>query len=124
MTAETGILGFADRYARFRASLEDDPGAQSGRALAAAFLVLVDQLLNGREPAGAVSDAIAAHDETRGAEYLEEEQAAARVLRFGCPACSAQPGIPCRHPDGSPGRRSHKRRRGLAARRRPPAAGP
>jgi hypothetical protein len=116
MTSETDILGFADRYARFRASLEDDPGALSGRALAAAFLVLVDQLRNGCEPAGAVSDAIAAHDEMREAERLEEEQTAAWILGFGCPACGAQPGVPCRYPDGSTASRSHKRRRRLAAR--------
>jgi hypothetical protein len=123
MTSETDILGFADRYARFRALLADDPGAVSGRALAAAFLVLVDQLVNGREPASAVSDAIAAHDQARQAEQLEEEQSAASVLGFGCPACGAQPGDPCRHPDGSQASRSHKRRRDLA-RRRPKAAGP
>lgn len=120
----TDILGFADRYARFRASLEHDPGDLSGRALAAAFLVLADQLLVGREPADAVSDAIAAHDETREAERLEEELAAVWVLGFSCPACRAQPGVPCRHPDESRTSRSHKRRRDLATRRRPAAACP
>jgi hypothetical protein len=112
----TEILEFAERYAAFKAELLGDAGALSRRGMAAALEVVLGQLLDGQEPAGAVAAAIDAYRAAEVAERQDAEDAERRLLAIGCRSCGAPPGEACQAPNARTAKRPHRYRRDRAGR--------